>query len=155
MTHVTCRLTAKNWDQLWNPTLSNRVSAKLVYSTVCVLWPVQKFYKTLSDIMPDVTYVVKTGRQVVERKQVDFPAVLTSQIDAIKQHFNNLGAEVIVYWSWPFIVYWNFSILFSAFSVLTLLVGQRERHPACKTLSGGVLAWLYLWGEVQTCIWPS
>ena len=25
MTHVTCRLTAKNWDQLWNPTLSNRV----------------------------------------------------------------------------------------------------------------------------------
>jgi len=55
---------------------------------------VQKFYKTLSEIMPDVTYVVKTGRQVVERKQVDFPAVLTSQIDAIKQHFNDLGAQV-------------------------------------------------------------
>jgi len=44
--------------------------------------------------MPDVTYVVKTGRQVVERKQVDFPGVLTSQIDAIKQHFNDLGAQV-------------------------------------------------------------
>jgi len=28
MTCVTCRLTAKNWDQLWNPTLgSNRVWA--------------------------------------------------------------------------------------------------------------------------------
>jgi len=26
MTHVTCRLTAKNWDQLWNPMLGNRVS---------------------------------------------------------------------------------------------------------------------------------
>ena len=25
MTHVTCRLTAKNRDQLWNPTLGNRV----------------------------------------------------------------------------------------------------------------------------------
>ena len=25
MTHVTCGLTAKNWDQLWNPVLSNRV----------------------------------------------------------------------------------------------------------------------------------
>jgi len=25
MTHVTCRLTAKNWDQLQNPTLGNRV----------------------------------------------------------------------------------------------------------------------------------
>jgi len=30
MTHVTCRLTAKNWDQLWNPTLSNRVWATLI-----------------------------------------------------------------------------------------------------------------------------
>ena len=55
----------------------------------------QKFYKTLSEIMPDVTYVVKTGRQVVEKKQVDFPSVLTSQIDAIKQHFNDLGAQVL------------------------------------------------------------
>ena len=27
MTHVTCRLTAKNWDQLWNHTLGSRVWA--------------------------------------------------------------------------------------------------------------------------------
>jgi len=27
MTHITCRLTAKNRDQLWNPTLGNRVWA--------------------------------------------------------------------------------------------------------------------------------
>ena len=27
MTHVTCRLTAKNWDQLRNPKLGNRVWA--------------------------------------------------------------------------------------------------------------------------------
>ena len=36
-----------------------------------------------------------------------------------------------------------------------LLVGQQEWHPACKKLSGGVLAWLSVWSEVQTCIWPS
>jgi len=42
-----------------------------------------------------------------------------------------------------------------AFSALTLLVGQEEGHPACKKLSGGVLAWLSVWSEVQTCIWPS
>ena len=30
----------------------------------------------------------------------------------------------------------------SAFSALTLLVGWQEGHPACKKLSGGVLAWL-------------
>ena len=43
----------------------------------------------------------------------------------------------------------------SAFSALTLLVGRQEEHPACKKLSGGVLAWLSVWSEVQTCIWPS
>ena len=42
-----------------------------------------------------------------------------------------------------------------AFSALTLLVGQQEGHPACKKLSGGVLAWLSVWSEVQTCIWHS
>jgi len=29
-----------------------------------------------------------------------------------------------------------------AFSALTLLVGRQEGHPACKQLSGGVLAWV-------------
>jgi len=32
---------------------------------------------------------------------------------------------------------------------LTLLVGWQEGHPACKKLSGGVLAWLSVWSEVQ------
>ena len=42
-----------------------------------------------------------------------------------------------------------------AFSALTLLVGRQEGHPACKKLSGGMLAWLSVWSEAQTCIWPS
>jgi len=42
-----------------------------------------------------------------------------------------------------------------AFSALTLLVGRQEGHPACKKLSGGVLAWLSVWSQVQTCILPS
>jgi len=41
------------------------------------------------------------------------------------------------------------------FSALTLLVGRQEGHPACKKLSGGVLAWLSVWSEMQTCMWPS
>jgi len=28
-------------------------------------------------------------------------------------------------------------------------------HPVCKKTEGGVLAWLSVWSEVQTCIWPS
>ena len=47
------------------------------------------------------------------------------------------------------------TILHCAFSALTLLVGRQEGHPACKKQSGGVLAWLSVWSEVQTCIWPS
>ena len=43
----------------------------------------------------------------------------------------------------------------AAFSALTLLVGRQEGHPACRKLSGGVLAWLSVWSEVQTCMWPS
>jgi len=46
-------------------------------------------------------------------------------------------------------------ILQTAFSALTLLVGQQEGHPACKKLSDEVLAWLSVWSEVQTCIWHS
>ena len=42
-----------------------------------------------------------------------------------------------------------------AFSALTLLVGQQEGQPTCKKLSGGVLAWLFVWSDVQICIWPS
>jgi len=38
---------------------------------------------------------------------------------------------------------------------LMLLVGQQEGHLACKKLSGGVLVWLSVWGEVQICIRPS
>ena len=38
---------------------------------------------------------------------------------------------------------------------LMLLVGWQERHPADKKLSGGMLAWLSVCSEVQTCIRPS
>ena len=55
-------------------------------------------------------------------------------------------------------IFWNFFLeLYCgyAFSALTLLVRRQEGHPVCKKQSGGVLAWLSVWSEVQTCIWPS
>jgi len=39
---------------------------------------------------------------------------------------------------------------YNAFSALMQLVGHQEGHPACKKLSGRVLAWLSVWSEVQT-----
>ena len=44
---------------------------------------------------------------------------------------------------------------YSAFSALTMLVGRQKGRPACKKNCGGVLAWLSVWNEMQTCIWPS
>ena len=54
-----------------------------------------------------------------------------------------------------FVIVFCFSYLCCSFSALMLLVGRQEGHPACKKLSGGVLAWLSVWSEVQTCIRPS
>ncbi|XP_059157467.1 dystrophin-like isoform X5 [Physella acuta] len=53
-----------------------------------------KFYKTMSELKPEVETVLKTGRQIVERKQVDFPDSLSKQLDAIKQLYNELGAQI-------------------------------------------------------------
>ena len=58
------------------------------------------------------------------------------------------GSRRQVYFS----IYWKKNC---AFSALTLLVGRQEGHPACKKQSGGVLVWLSVWSEVQTCIWLS
>ena len=53
--------------------------------------------------------------------------------------------------SW-FVCY--FVYLLGAFSALMLLGGKKGIRPV-KKLSGGVLAWLSVWSEVQTCIRPS
>jgi len=55
---------------------------------------------------------------------------------------------------WQFILL-LFSVHLIAISALMLLVGRQEGHPACKKWSGEVMAWLSVWNEVQTCIWPS
>ena len=64
----------------------------------------------------------------------------------------------VCYWVKVIICLWGqLLVAFSAvaFSALTLLVGRQEGHPACKKPSGGVLVWLSVWSEVQTCIWSS
>ena len=57
--------------------------------------------------------------------------------------------------TWPLLVSSSSLLVLCSFSALMLLVGRQEGHPACKKLSGGVLAWLSVYSEVQTCIWPS
>jgi len=47
------------------------------------------------------------------------------------------------------------SAKFCYFLALMLLVGWQEGHLACKKLSGGVLAWLSVCSDVQTCMRSS
>lgn len=48
----------------------------------------------MSEIKPEVEYVIKTGRQVVEKKQVDHPQKLTAELDTTKHTYNELGTQV-------------------------------------------------------------
>jgi len=71
-------------------------------------------------------------------------------------HASSLCAQVVGVFVWSQICKISYDLSQDcAFSALTLLVGRQEGHPACKKLSGGVLAWLYVWSELQTCVWPS
>jgi len=79
-----------------------------------------------------------------------------------KQTFSCDLVIVVLFWFHLFyvILKWGYRYCLQycniAFSALTLLVGRQEEHPACKKLSGGVLAWLSVWSEVQMiCIWSS
>jgi len=60
--------------------------------------------------------------------------------------FASISLELLVQFHHFYVTY--------AFSALTLLVGRQEGHPACKKPSGGALAHLSVWSDVQTCIWP-
>ena len=50
--------------------------------------------------------------------------------------------QSVLYCNWP-------SVLWRCW------LGGRKGIQSVKILSGGVLAWLSIWNEVQTCIWPS
>ena len=39
-------------------------------------------------------YVIRTGRGIVEKRQIDEPDDLTRQIDLLKAQYNNLGTKV-------------------------------------------------------------
>jgi len=41
------------------------------------------------------------------------------------------------------------------YNALMLLAGRQEGHSAYKKLSGEMLVWLAVLGEVQICAWPS
>uniref|UniRef100_A0A1W7RAQ1 Protein detached n=1 Tax=Hadrurus spadix TaxID=141984 RepID=A0A1W7RAQ1_9SCOR len=52
------------------------------------------FYKMLSDIKSEVEIAIHQGRQIVEKNQTDSPKELKQKLDALKNHYNQLGSKV-------------------------------------------------------------
>jgi len=96
----------------------------------------------LGHTLPLGTYLCKPVQRILK-----YHLLLKARYAFISQ---NLYLAIISFFSCMF---WLFDFFtFNAFSAVTLLVGRQEGHPACKKQSGGVLAWLSVWSEVQTCI---
>ncbi|CAF0755155.1 unnamed protein product, partial [Didymodactylos carnosus] len=53
-----------------------------------------KLYKTLADIKSEVEYVIRIGRGIVEKRQIDETHELTRQIDRLKQTYNELASKI-------------------------------------------------------------
>lgn len=54
-------------------------------------------YKSLSEVKSEVEMVIKTGRQIVQKKQTENPKELDERVTALKLHYNELGAKVSMY----------------------------------------------------------
>ena len=103
---------------------------------------------------------IQTVKTAQNRLAYSLPILSTSLLQGNRQHHETL--QWLKSWSHyshvSFMRLPHISLIAAyeiAFSALTLLVGWQEGYPACKKLSGGVLAWLSVWSEVQTRIWSS
>lgn len=47
----------------------------------------------------EVEMVIKTGRQIVQKKQTENPKELDERVTALKLHYNELGAKVSAPWN--------------------------------------------------------
>lgn len=69
----------------------------LVWYLCLVFVLTQNLYKSLSEVKSEVEMVIKTGRQIVQKKQTENPKELDERVTALKLHYNELGAKVSAY----------------------------------------------------------
>ena len=67
---------------------------ELVESMHAQLDACMRAYKVLSELKPQLEQLLKQGRSIVDKKQVDEPKELTRQLDELKQKYNELGSCV-------------------------------------------------------------
>jgi len=69
---------------------------------------------------------------------------------AVSSHDSEAGCKLLYY----IYIYFTFNYTI-AFSALTLLVGLRKGIRPVKNRVVGLLAWLTVWSEVESCICSS
>jgi len=122
--------------------------AWLLWSNRYADWQIRSVHSTLARVLSHLEWQVCLCL-------LFFFFVIISQPVSLSISFVSTSAATS---QWAF-CNWITFFLYSASSTDTfsalLLLGWQEGHPACQILSGGVLAWLSVWSEVQTCIRPS
>ena len=161
MTHVTCRLTAKNRDQLRNPTLGNRVRATFTFFTATELLQ--------NNINPGTLAQINKSQRQLNTEVDDGIIDAGDAVDsAIWRHRHAARWRRHVHWIKQLRVsivavdcprqlqtILQLCLTHTAFSALMLLVGRQEGHPACKKLEWWGAGMVICLERVQICIWPS
>jgi len=91
MTHVTCRLPAKNRDQLRNPTLVNRVWATFTFLAVCFFLVVKGILIIIIIIGYQATiyFISELGRKISEYSDDPFDSrYFTQRVSVLIQRYN-------------------------------------------------------------------
>ena len=149
MTYVTCRLTAKNRDQLRNPMLSNRVWA--------TFFSVSKSRCFSCNNRPGV---VACGGTVLHRGRVSsllLPGVVLLDVPRGRSTLRSprrgfRGRKIARVLVLPVRVRYASGFRYATNIYTIIIVISISRW---WVLSGWVLAWSSVWSEVQTCIRPS
>ena len=140
MTHVTCRLTAKNRDQLRNPTLGNRVRATFTFFTATELLQ--------NNINPGTLAQINKSQRQLNTEVDDGIVDAGDAVDsAIWRHRHAARWRRHVHWIKQLRVsivavdcprqlqtILQLCLTHTAFSALMLLLGRQEGHQACKKL---------------------
>jgi len=129
MTHVTCRLTAKNWDQLWNPMLGIWVWATCTFLLAKVFLNFWK-HKTSLHILSSVSL-----SSAVKHK-------LSDEICIFKQDSARRTGGI----EHPVMFLMNFGKMFTNFKHSS--TGRSNDKFAVETLVLHEVLYQHLWGEV-------
>ena len=119
-------------------------------NTFLRLWSVGRSWQSSIDDVSNLAAWRGAGSFMCTGRTCPPGALFQTLVVTVSKSLSRLVVPNIYRYYYALIACYTFT-----FSALTLSVGRQEGHPACKKQSGGVLAWLSVWSEVQTCIWSS